>query len=375
MADRSQAAGDEARRLLNIVIEAPSRITSLPEAELDLALRVARRARLLGRLACDLEAAGCMDALPGTVVDQLISARIMADARVRLAFWELDRISWALEGADVASPILMKGCTYVLLGLPNARGRLFADVDLMTAEKQLEEVENHLNARGWRTTKLTPYDQNYYRNWTHELPPLVHAEREVEIDLHHNILPRTARLKPQSGKLLERSRQLEGSSYRVLCDEDVLLHAMTHLMFDADLDDKIRDLVDIHDLIVHFSAASAGFWPAWQARAAELDLTRPAYYALRYCHRLLNTTVPESVLREVAAWAPPRPILKLMDELVPRALYPQHPDAPQRVNAVARLLLYVRSHWIRMPPWLLAYHLTYKFFVTRIMRAPDPSRE
>ena len=357
----------EVRRLIDAAIRDPLEMLAMSTAELDLTLRVARRARLLGRLAHILESAERMGDLPEIAVDQLNGAKAMADARGRLAFWELNRIEWALDGEVDAPLIVLKGCAYSLLSLPNAPGRLFADVDLLTSEESLETVEAALNARGWQTMALSPYDQNYYRNWTHELPPLVHEEREVEIDLHHNVLPRTARLKPTAAKLLERTRPLPGSTYRVFCDEDLVLHTMTHLMFDADLDNKIRDLVDIHDMVQHFATEDDDFWRRWLDRAVEMDLTRPAYYALRYSSTLLGTHVPRSVQEETARWAPPRPIVWLMDSIVPRTLYPQHPDAPNRMSSFCRLLLYIRSHWIRMPPWLLVYHIGYKTFVTRIM--------
>ena len=51
---------------------------------------------------------------------------------------------------------------------------------------------------------------------------------------------------------------------------------------------------------------------------------------------------------------------------VPRALLPPYPQYPSLLTDTARLLLYMRSHWIRMPPWLLIYHLSYKFYATRI---------
>jgi len=35
------------------------------------------------------------------------------------------------------------------------------------------------------------------------------------------------------------------------------------------------------------------------------------------------------------------------------------------MSSVCRWLLFVRSHWIRMPPVLLARHLAYKFYVRR----------
>ena len=100
----------------------------------------------------------------------------------------------------------MKGCAYLLAGLPHAEGRQFADVDLLVPESRLGEVEARLRDNGWQTAELTPYDERYYREWTHELPPLTHAERDVEVDLHHNVQMRTSRLKPDAHLLLTASR-------------------------------------------------------------------------------------------------------------------------------------------------------------------------
>lgn len=354
------------RRLLNMVIRDPCSVPGLAICEMDLALRLARRVRLLGRLGADLDSAGLLESLPPAAIDQIRSGMVIADSRSRLALWELDRIAWATRLDASTRLVVLKGCTYLLLDLPNARGRVFADVDLMTTEDQLVDVEAALNARGWVSSKLSPYDQNYYRKWTHELPPLVHEEREVEIDLHHNIVPRTARLNPSSKKLLERSRQLPDSRYQVLADEDIVLHAMTHLMFDGDLADKLRDLVDIHDMAKHFSSEDAKYWEKLSQRAVELDLTRPAYYSIRYIRMLLSDPIDDEVFSRAEEWSPPRFVLWVMDRAVPRALYPQHPDRPNKLTKLYRLLLYIRSHWIRMPPWLLAYHLGYKFVKTRM---------
>ncbi len=351
---------DEVRQLICRLLQQPTEIPRLSSAEIDMTLRVARRAQLLGRLAHELDKAGLTDSLPAVIADQLESATVMVQARQQLAVWELDRIDWATRGCD-APLVLMKGCTYVSLGLPNAAGRAFADVDLLTDEGSLEDVETRLKAMGWEAKDLDQYDQNYYRNWTHELPPLVHREREVEVDLHHNVLPRTARLKPKSRLLLDSARQVAGSRFLVLSDEDIVLHAMVHLMFDSDLEDKIRDLVDVHELLTFFCNRDNAFWSRFVARVEQLNLGRPAYYCLRYCRLLLNTDVPDDVRRQARRWRPPRVVVSLMDRLVPRALYPQHPDSPSHSTAFCRLLLYVRSHWIRMPPWLLAYHLSRKF--------------
>jgi hypothetical protein len=360
---------ESVRDLLIRVLRDPVSLATMDSSRLDLILRVARRGRVLGNLAVALQEAGCLEQLPPAAGDQLRSALVLAQSRARLAMWELDRIGNALRTSGFSTCIAMKGCAYLLLGLPNARGRIFADVDLMLPEQELEGVEAYLNRRGWRSQELSPYDQNYYRRWTHELPPLMHVEREVEIDLHHNVLPRTARLKPDSTLLLENTQALAESRFATLSNEDIVLHAMTHLLFNDDMADKLRDLVDIDVLLRYFSGADEHYWSRILRRAEQLDLRRATYYGLRYASTYLDSPVPDTIISAIKAWGPPAPIRWLMDRLVPRALFPMHPEHSSRLTGYARLLLYVRSHWIRMPPWLLAYHLTYKFFVTRIRPA------
>jgi hypothetical protein len=358
------------RRLLRAAVCAPEDLPSWSNEELDLVLRLARRVRLLGRIAARLERVGLLASLPAPARDQLESALVVVHARSRVTRWELDRLARALAALRDKRMVALKGSAYLLADLPNAEGRVFADVDLLFDEATLAEAERVLVEQGWRGTKLSPYDQHYYRAWTHELPPLVHVEREVEADLHHNILPRTSRLKPNGRALFEAAVPIPGQPFSRLCNSDVVLHAMTHLMFDSEMADALRDLVDINDLLRHFAAGDATFWERLARRAAELDLERPMFYALRYAALFLDTPVPSRLLERSAKGAPPRAIAWLMDRLVPLALFPAHPDQPSPAAAAARFMLYVRSLWIRMPPLLLARHLAYKAYVRRFGREP-----
>lgn len=358
----------EVRRLLDIVLLRPADVAAMSVADLDLALRVTRRARLLGRLAWQLQERNLLAGMPAAAVEQLNSALAGAEARHRLARWELDRIAWALGDVPAIRVSVLKGCAYLLLNLPNAAGRYFADVDLLVAEEDLAAAEACLIEHHWNSKELSEYDQRFYREWSHELPPLVHVQREVEVDMHHNIVPRTARLNPQAGLLLEAARAIPGSRFYALGQVDLVLHTMTHLMFASDLADTLRDLVDIDILLRHFSAQDDGFWDELLQRAGQMDLQRPTFYALRYARSMLATPVPDGILHASATRGPPALIVRIMDLLVPRALYPQHPDRPSRVAEIARLLLYIRSHWISMPPLLLARHLMRKFLVRYVRR-------
>ncbi len=359
------------QRCLQSALQRPANIASLPPAEIDFTLRVTRRARLLGRLAADIGRADALAQLPRVAIDQLQSAMISTAARARVARWELDRIERALAHLPDVPIVVLKGMGYLLAGTPNAAGRSFNDVDLMVPELQLGEVEKALRAAGWATKELDEYDELYYRLWTHELPPLSHDERGVEVDLHHSILMRTARLKPSSALLFSAARDMPGSRFKVLAPLDMVLHSVVHLFYGGEMDDALRELVDIDDLLRHFAAIEPGFWEQFWPRAKALDLERPAFYALRYARELLGTPVPASVVSASMAGGPSALVLTLMDRLVPRALFPQHPDAPSRLTEWARLLLYVRSHWVKMPPLMLVRHLSYKFYVQRFKRSAE----
>lgn len=354
------------RDLLIAALVDPRNLVSWSAADLDLALRLLRRARLLGRVAGELDAAGLLGALPLAARDALASALIAAQARARVARWELDRIAYALRDLEDLRVVAMKGCAYLLADLPHAQGRMFADVDVLVPEARLAEVEEKLREHGWRSSELSAYDERYYREWTHELPPLTHEEREVEVDLHHNVLMRTARLHPDPRLLLAAARAVPGFryfGYSVMAPIDMTLHAMAHLFYGGEMDDALREVADIDALLRHFGKVEPDYWQQFWPRAVELDLARPAYYGLRYAQRLLATPIPPQVLAASQAGSPGPLIVAAMDRLVPRALFPAHPDRPRRRTGFARALLYVRSHWVKMPPVMLIRHLAWKAYV------------
>jgi hypothetical protein len=183
--------------------------------------------------------------------------------------------------------------------------------------------------------------------------------------VHHTILPPTAGLKPDVNKLWAASVELPNlPDARVLGPEDMVLHSATHLFHDGDLQGALRDLVDIDVLIRHFST-QAGFMEGLLDRAREMDLLRPLYYVLRYSKKYLDTPVPDPVVSrcEVLA-APPDAIVYTMDTLVARVLFPEIRRRVSLPTAFSRWLLYVRSHYLRMPLYQLLPHLVRKALVS-----------
>jgi hypothetical protein len=288
--------------------------------------------------------------------------RVGAAGHAQAARYEVRQIGRALEGLGLPL-ILLKGAAYAMAGLDAGRGRLFSDIDILVPKTHLPEVEAALMMHGWITTHHDPYDQRYYRQWMHELPPMQHSRRGNSIDLHHAILQSTARVGEDPDKLRAAARPIAGMpGLATLSPADMVLHSAVHLFFDGEFDKGLRDLVDLHRLLGQFGT-QPGFWEGLPARARVLELGRPLFYALRYCRLLLGTPVPQAVLDAVAPDGPNPALRRLMDRLFERALRPLHASCETPASAVARFLLYVRGIWLRMPPLLLSRHLFHKAFV------------
>ena len=343
------------------VLRHPKFASELSLNEWDLLVRQARRAELLGYMAWFVPKYELSGEVPEEIARHFSSAKLVADANVRAVHWEVNRIRAAF--AKIALPVLLlKGAAYVMADLPSARGRIFHDIDILVPKDRLEKAEELLLWNGWATTHLDAYDQRYYRTWMHELPPLQHLKRKTILDVHHNIQPPTSRLHPNPDKLLEEAVSIGGQiNLKVLAPVDMVLHSATHLFQDGELEHGLRDLVDLDSLMRNFGQLNS-FWPQLTERAKELGLARSLYYALRYTHRLLGTPIPEDVQRGARFGRPGGIMPTVMDALFLRALMPDHVSCRDPFTGLARWLLYIRSHYLRMPLYLLIPHLVRKTF-------------
>ena len=345
--------------LLLQVLRRPAMIVTLDDAAWDLLLRQAGAANLMATLGYLLDECNLSARVPPRPREHLEWAGTLARRHRQAVRWEVKLIRQALQGLAVPV-LLLKGAAYSITGLPPGHGRLFSDIDILVPEARLAEAEAALMMAGWAGTHHDAYDQRYYREWMHELPPMQHLRRESMIDVHHAILPKTASSRPDSALLRAASLPVAGDpDVRVLAPADMLLHSAAHLFSDGEYRNGLRDLVDIHRLLGHFGG-DARFWAHLVPRARQLELTRPLFYALRYAAMLLHTSIPAGVTDELADVAPSPALLACMDALFGRALLPEHRSCGDRFSPAARFLLYVRGNWLRMPPLLLARHLFHK---------------
>jgi hypothetical protein len=340
-------------------VRSPALALELDASAWDRVIRLARTANVLARIAEALSEAGQLEQVAPAPRQHLLAALTLASRQRIAGIAEIERVREVLAAHGLRC-VLLKGAAYLAAGLSTARGRLYGDIDLLFHRDQLAEVESALMLSGWSTGTITPYDDRYYRQWMHELPPFSHRRRDSTLDIHHNILPLTARHPPDARLLLDAAKELPHMpGIWVLTPADMVVHSACHLFHEGEFPNGLRDLADLHSLLMEFSA-HAEFWDELVTRAQDLGLITPLHYALRYCHELLATPIPATVQSRVAAlqgqgWRQP-----LMDALYRRALRPAHRLCDDRWSPLARHILYLRAHWLRMPPLLLALHLARK---------------
>ncbi|UCE30387.1 MAG: nucleotidyltransferase family protein, partial [Burkholderiales bacterium] len=285
--------------------------------------------------------------------------RNLAEYRQQIGRFEVDRIEAATAGLQVPI-VLLKGAAYVAAGRPWAIGRWSSDVDILVPAAQLRRVEQRLHAGGWRSIELDEYDERYYRDWSHEVPPMRHVVRGVEVDLHHTIARVTGRVRPDADALVADAVPIAGSRLRTLCPGDQFLNTTIHLVQDSDFWRQLRDLVDL-DGMIRAQGSDAGFWDHLLARARLHGLQRPFFYAMHLASHLLQSPIPDQAMAEARRAAPSRPIVALMDALVARSMLPGNLDAlPSLAARQARRVLKARYMWLRFPPALFVRHLSYK---------------
>jgi len=361
-------------------------------------ITAARAEQMIGSLAHRLEG----QAMPPAAARILEDARASAAQWRQAALWEAEMARRAL--APLGIPVvLMKGTAYVAAGLDAGIGRSIGDLDIMVAREALDAAEQALLAAGWEWVKPDPYDDAYYRDHMHELPPLIHRERDRMIDVHHTILPLTARQTPDAGGMLSAAIPLPSNSVRpepfddacgvaqdklrpvgrsrgtlvpaprvstaldtngmggagpgpgtsegllIFSPEDMFLHGVAHLFADGDLAGGLRNLWDQDRLLRQF-APVAGFWARLGDRARHHQLAPHLALALRLARAVYGTPVDPAL---AGRW-------RWSDALYLRRLTVRDGWGRQR-RPVTRLAFYVRSHWLRMPPAMLARHLWTKW--------------
>lgn len=345
----------------------PHQVLSWTAHEWNRVVPLARRLRLLSRLAAGLEGAGLLHEVPAAVRRHLVGELRLSAWRIQALTWGLHRLERSLGDAPYPR-LLLKGAAYLAQGLPIAAGRLPSDLDILVPRAHFPAALARLEDDGWTAGEVSAHDLRYYREWSHEAPPMTHPLHRVELDLHHNILPPVARTAVDAQRLLARAQPSAWPGWQVLHPVDQVLHSAAHLFLDAELQDRLRDIADLDGLLRHFSQ-QPDFWQQLPARAQALGLQLPLALATHFTTRWMGTAVPAATQQAILDHG-----LSSLQRfgLVPAleaVLTPTEPDRKTaRRQEAAATLLRVRYHLHRLPLRLLLPHLLHKMQQRRSAR-------
>ncbi|MFT7005553.1 MAG: hypothetical protein ACJAXJ_000051 [Colwellia sp.] len=287
-----------------------------------------------------------------------LSAELIADRQVEQGKYEIAKLA-SLSVKRNLDFTLLKGAAYIATNLPNASGRLYSDIDLLVPKKDLNLAESELMLQGFRRTEIEDYNEEYYRKWMHEIPPLRHHKRSIVLDLHHNILPLTVKTTPDITYLHQDAITLS-NGLKTLSNTDILLHCAVHLFHEGEFEKGLRDLIDLDFLFTHFSNENKDFQLDLFNRAKQLGLTYNLFLASYFCELVLNTPFEEVYRSEIKKVSPSKLKLLFLKNTFREVFIPHHASCETWRFKLARILLYIRGHLIRMPLKLLVPHLCRK---------------
>lgn len=323
----------------------------LSDAEWNSVIRAARQTELLGQLGGVIYDTMPPESIPQRVKRAIDLELMTAQRRGEAALWEI-RVMRRLIPADI--PIIaLKGCAYVLANDKNATGRLYSDIDLLVDAEHLGRVESALISGGWKPSQVSAYDQKYYRNWMHEVPPMEHVRRHTTVDLHHAIIPPVSRF-AFDPKLLRESAVEVSPGLFVLSPADRCLHSVAHAFLEGVSAKALRDLYDIARLMrQHFSTNTAR--QALFSRANQLGLGAILSAALEASEALYGADEKRRTPKSVRA--------RFLTLAAQNAIQPT-----TLLGTLMEQLLLAHSHWMKMPVGILVPHLLRKSWLRMVDR-------
>lgn len=331
----------------------PEEAKSVTPLEWQSLILVLRKSQLLARFGLLFDSAEVLSALPQQVQRHFKNAITLAGKQRKQVQYESLQLVKFLNQKSIQL-VFLKGAGYTLADNAPALGRVYSDIDILVKKHDLLSVEQNLAFTGWFAQELNDYDERYYREWAHEIPPLAHGVRGTVLDIHHNIVPLVSGRSINVDVLLGYTQVLD-SGIIVLNSAAMTVHSFIHLFFNEEFSSGYRDMTDLFLLMDNQNEA---YWQDVVTISTNIGFTKELALALRYAELYFGFNAPAfvknaSVITNVR-------ISLLEDFIFKRVLAPKHPLVDVRWKGLAELLGLIRGHWLKMPIHILIPHLFVK---------------
>ena len=300
---------------------------------------------VLGQLAVT-----CLDKTEGKTAEVLENGLFRAAFDHQMLRFEMDRLERTLLGSGIC-PVVLKGGAYVAVGSKAGLGRRVSDLDILVAGDEIDQTEVLLKDADWvwEAGVDNEYDSNYYRKYMHELPPLRHKKRRTIIDVHHMLLPRTSTYKIRSDLMYQAAQFIQGTQLKVFTPIDRYIHSAIHSFADGSFDTPTRSVLELNLLFCELTYPERS---KLIIRSKEVGAARPVAIALWLQAEVLGDTAAIEALNALG----PNKAGSIVKYAFKQKLIRSDK------SYIAKLLLLVRGHLIRMPIHLLAVHGLKKAF-------------
>jgi hypothetical protein len=345
-------------------IHQPKSIENWTPCLWDQFLQQAYNTGLLARVFSILTEHDLFESVPEHLKWHFNSANIVYLAHKQDVLLEVEYIEKALKPAGI-TPVFLKGAAYLLNEAKCSDGRLFADVDIFVAKKDLASTEELLRWNGWVGKKVDEHDEKYYRDWMHEIPPMTNTRSGMTVDVHHNLVPLVSRMSLNSEEILA-NVVVNEKGIKTLSAEDKVLHSASHLLLDGEFNHGFRDLHDIYLLIVEYSMEDPLFLSRLQKRSLFLGFELIFYYCLKLQQHFFSLSVEEQLLEECEKRFKSKFIKNSVLKAMIKVLTPDVYKHRSTSFNTALFILFIRSHWLKMPMHILIPHLIYKSLISPI---------
>lgn len=253
--------------------------------------------------------------------------------------------------------VFLKGAGYAVSNSPASMGRSYSDIDILVPQKQLASVESFLTMFGWVSAELEDYDEQYYRKWAHEIPPMTHHSRGTVLDIHHNLIPPVTGIHFDiNGFVDEYQEKVNGVT--VLKDVAKFYHSAIHLFFNEDMSSAFRDMTDLYLLAT--SGDSQPFFNDVLSIATNYGFEREQMLAIYFLNRQYGVAVPDELAARLTQME--KGLSGLEIKLLSHLVLPKHALLKGGDVGMLQLIGEVRGHMKKMPPHILTYHLIMKSY-------------
>ena len=137
-------------------------------------------------------------------------------------------------------------------------------------------------------------------------------------------------------------------------------HCAFHAYHQGEFDNAPRDVVDMFDLLSHFSKNDPGLWARLVERAVEIGVVPPLWHALSVTQFIFDIGPPPDFQARLDSLFPRTHLCDVTQRLIRQVT--SDPVQSDAKAALAQTLLNARSHYLRMPLPFVARHLVTKCY-------------